>query len=150
MESLGEDACERQDESHRNFKLLPQGDRKNTQRNRGSSCSSPDWTSSMATAERSGRVSQEQRNPRLSILTVSLNFWNCEVSCSSNSDCSFGNSNEIYDKGKNIGKLIDDPTLTEIGRKYGKSGAQTALGNISTPFAVSLFRCFDNSLPKQQ
>lgn len=26
MESLGEDACERQDEGHRNFKLLPQGD----------------------------------------------------------------------------------------------------------------------------
>ncbi|MCJ1345054.1 hypothetical protein MMC31_003259 [Peltigera leucophlebia] len=39
----------------------------------------------------------------------------------------FGNSNEIYDKGKNLGKLIDDPTLAEIGKKYGKSGAQTAL-----------------------
>lgn len=52
---------------------------------------------------------------------------------SSNSEFSFGNSNEIYDKGKNIGKLIDDPTLAEIGKKYGKSGAQTALGNIPTP-----------------
>lgn len=66
--------------------------------------------------------------------------------CPSNSECSFGNSNEIYDKGKNIGKLIDDPTLIEIGKKYGKSGAQTALGNIST----SPFRRLKNSLLKQQ
>ncbi|OAP54427.1 hypothetical protein AYL99_11528 [Fonsecaea erecta] len=39
----------------------------------------------------------------------------------------FGNQNEIYDKGKNMGKLIDDPALKEIGRKYGKNGAQVAL-----------------------
>lgn len=39
----------------------------------------------------------------------------------------FGNQNEIYDSGKGIGKLIDDPVLVEIGKKYGKSGAQVAL-----------------------
>ncbi|KAI9716458.1 MAG: hypothetical protein M1812_005353 [Candelaria pacifica] len=39
----------------------------------------------------------------------------------------FGNQNEIYDSGKNMGKLIDDPTLVEIGKKYNKNGAQTAL-----------------------
>ena len=39
----------------------------------------------------------------------------------------FGNQNEIYSAGKNMGKLIDDPTLVEIGKKYGKSGAQVAL-----------------------
>ena len=39
----------------------------------------------------------------------------------------FGNQNEIYSKGQNMGKLIDDPTLVEIGQKYGKSGAQVAL-----------------------
>jgi diketogulonate reductase-like aldo/keto reductase len=39
----------------------------------------------------------------------------------------FGNQNEIYDKGKNMGKLMDDPTLVEIGKKYGKTGAQVAL-----------------------
>lgn len=39
----------------------------------------------------------------------------------------FGNSNEIYDKGKNMGKLMDDPVLVEIGKKYGKNGAQVAL-----------------------
>lgn len=27
-----------------------------------------------------------------------------------------------------MGKLIDEPTLLEIGQKYGKNGAQTALG----------------------
>lgn len=39
----------------------------------------------------------------------------------------FGNQNEIYDKGKNMGKLMDDPTLVEIGKKYNKTGAQVAL-----------------------
>jgi len=27
-----------------------------------------------------------------------------------------------------MGKLMDDPTLVEVGKKYGKTGAQTALG----------------------
>jgi len=39
----------------------------------------------------------------------------------------FGNQNEIYDSGKNISKLMDDPKLVEIGKKYNKTGAQTAL-----------------------
>lgn len=41
----------------------------------------------------------------------------------------FGNQNAIYsDKIKQqIGKLIEDPTLNEIGKKYSKSGAQVAL-----------------------
>lgn len=39
----------------------------------------------------------------------------------------FGNSNEIYSKGQQMGKLIEDPALVEIGKKYGKNGAQVAL-----------------------
>lgn len=39
----------------------------------------------------------------------------------------FGNQNEIYDAGKNMGKLMDDPVLVEIGKKHGKTGAQVAL-----------------------
>lgn len=39
----------------------------------------------------------------------------------------FGNQNEIYSKGKDMGKLMDDSVLVEIGKKYGKSGAQVAL-----------------------
>jgi len=39
----------------------------------------------------------------------------------------FGNANPIYDKGKGIGKLIDDPVLAEIGKKHNKTGAQVAL-----------------------
>ncbi|MCJ1271375.1 hypothetical protein MMC22_011275 [Lobaria immixta] len=39
----------------------------------------------------------------------------------------FGNQNEIYDSGKHLSKLIDDPTLVEIGEKYNRNGAQTAL-----------------------
>ncbi|KAI9748304.1 MAG: hypothetical protein M1815_003353 [Lichina confinis] len=37
----------------------------------------------------------------------------------------FGNQNETY--GSDLGKLIDDPVLVEIGKKYNKSGAQVAL-----------------------
>lgn len=39
----------------------------------------------------------------------------------------FGNQNEIYSSGQKLGKLIEDPTLVEIGKKYNKSGAQVAL-----------------------
>lgn len=39
----------------------------------------------------------------------------------------FGNQNEIYDAGQNMGKLIEEPTLVGIGEKYGKNGAQVAL-----------------------
>jgi len=39
----------------------------------------------------------------------------------------FGNQNEIYSSGQNMGKLMDDPVLVEIGKKYGKNGAQVAL-----------------------
>lgn len=39
----------------------------------------------------------------------------------------FGNQNEIYSSGQNIGKLIEDPTIVEIAKKYGKNGAQVAL-----------------------
>jgi len=46
---------------------------------------------------------------------------------------SFGNQNEIYDSGKNMGKLIDNRTLAEIGKKYSKTGAQVALGTPHPP-----------------
>jgi len=39
----------------------------------------------------------------------------------------FGNQNEIYDSGKNMGKLMDDPVLVDIGKKHNKTGAQVAL-----------------------
>lgn len=39
----------------------------------------------------------------------------------------FGNQNAIYSSGQNMGKLIDDPTIIEVGKKYGKNGAQVAL-----------------------
>lgn len=39
----------------------------------------------------------------------------------------FGNQNEIYSSGQNMGKLIDDPVIQEIGKKYNKNGAQVAL-----------------------
>ncbi|KAL4784340.1 NADP-dependent oxidoreductase domain-containing protein [Aspergillus varians] len=39
----------------------------------------------------------------------------------------FGNQNEIYSQDGKIGRLIEDPVLVEIGKKYGKSAAQIAL-----------------------
>lgn len=32
-----------------------------------------------------------------------------------------------YSKGQNLSKLIEDPTIVEVGKKYNKSGAQVAL-----------------------
>lgn len=42
----------------------------------------------------------------------------------------FGNQNEIYSGPKHLGKLIQNPVLCEIGKKYNKSGAQVALGRL--------------------
>ncbi|KAK1150251.1 hypothetical protein N8T08_000153 [Aspergillus melleus] len=39
----------------------------------------------------------------------------------------FGNQNALYSERDTIGKLIEDPVLVEIGKKYNKSGAQVAL-----------------------
>ena len=39
----------------------------------------------------------------------------------------FGNQNAIYSSGKEMGKLIDDPVIQEIAKKYNKNGAQVAL-----------------------
>lgn len=39
----------------------------------------------------------------------------------------FGNLNQIY-SASHLGKLIDEPVLVEIGKKYGKSGSQVCLG----------------------
>jgi alcohol dehydrogenase (NADP+) len=49
----------------------------------------------------------------------------------------FGNSNPTYNKGETQAKLIDEPTLVEIGEKHGKSGAQVALAwGIARGFSV--------------
>jgi diketogulonate reductase-like aldo/keto reductase len=40
----------------------------------------------------------------------------------------FGNQNEIYGSGgEQLGKLIEDEALVDVGRKYGKTAAQVAL-----------------------
>ncbi|KAL4993517.1 NADP-dependent oxidoreductase domain-containing protein [Aspergillus recurvatus] len=39
----------------------------------------------------------------------------------------FGNQNEVYSREGTIGRLIEDPVLVEIGKKYNKSAAQVAL-----------------------
>ncbi|KAJ5861287.1 uncharacterized protein N7529_008597 [Penicillium soppii] len=40
----------------------------------------------------------------------------------------FGNSNKIYGSREQHGLLVNDDTLVEIGKKYGKSSNQVALG----------------------
>jgi diketogulonate reductase-like aldo/keto reductase len=41
----------------------------------------------------------------------------------------FGNQNEIYGSREQHGQLVNDKTLVEIGKKYGKTSNQVALGN---------------------
>lgn len=40
----------------------------------------------------------------------------------------FGNQNEIYGSREEYGQLVNDSTLIEVGKKYGKTSAQVALG----------------------
>jgi len=45
----------------------------------------------------------------------------------------FGNQNEMYSGPNQLGKLLEEPVLNEIGKKYGKSSAQVALGKSCFP-----------------
>jgi alcohol dehydrogenase (NADP+) len=38
-----------------------------------------------------------------------------------------GNANPVYEKGRGVGKLVEEPALEEIGRAHGASAAQVAL-----------------------
>lgn len=40
----------------------------------------------------------------------------------------FGNQNEIYGGREDYGQLVNDEQLVEIGKKYGKTSNQIALG----------------------
>jgi alcohol dehydrogenase (NADP+) len=40
----------------------------------------------------------------------------------------FGNQNEIYGSREKHGQLVNDETLVKIGKKYGKTSNQVALG----------------------
>jgi alcohol dehydrogenase (NADP+) len=51
----------------------------------------------------------------------------------------FGNQNVLYGTKQEIGKLIDEPVLTEIGKKYNKTAPQVALGTCSQ-FVLTLAR----------
>lgn len=42
----------------------------------------------------------------------------------------FGNQNETYGIKGGFGKLIEEPVLVEVGKPYGKSAAQVALGKL--------------------
>jgi alcohol dehydrogenase (NADP+) len=43
----------------------------------------------------------------------------------------FGNQNALYGKKEEVGRLIDEPELAEIGKKYNKSAPQVTLGMCS-------------------
>jgi diketogulonate reductase-like aldo/keto reductase len=49
---------------------------------------------------------------------------------------SLGNQNEVYGGREKIGRLVDDESLVNIGKKYGKSGAQIALGEFGSHAAL--------------
>ena len=47
----------------------------------------------------------------------------------------FGNQNEIYGSREEHGQLVNDDRLIEIGKKYGKTSSQVALGK--SPLTLS-------------
>lgn len=50
----------------------------------------------------------------------------------------FGNQNELYSQAGHIGKLIDEPVLSEIGQKYGKNASQVALGMFTYCLSIAM------------
>lgn len=54
--------------------------------------------------------------------------WHAERGIHLTAYSPFGNQNEAYERGKGMGKLIDDPVLQEVAAQCGKSAAQVALG----------------------
>lgn len=54
----------------------------------------------------------------------------------------FGNQNEIYGSREKYGQLVNDDLLIEIGKKYGKTSNQVALGKSPLTFFVSSL-CFN-------
>ncbi|KAL9091212.1 MAG: hypothetical protein Q9159_001507 [Coniocarpon cinnabarinum] len=66
----------------------------------------------------------------------------------------FGNRNDIYSKGQQIGQLIEDPVILDIAKKHNKTGAQVTLawgiqtGNSVIPKSKTPSRIDENiSLP---
>jgi alcohol dehydrogenase (NADP+) len=52
----------------------------------------------------------------------------------------FGNQNEIYGSREDHGQLVNDKTLVEIGKKYGKTSNQVALGMCSFRLSEMIFQ----------
>jgi len=58
----------------------------------------------------------------------------------------FGNQNEIYGSREQHGQLVNDPKLVEIGKKYGKTSNQVALGKLDTVYSPIRIRADYNGL----
>jgi hypothetical protein len=80
----------------------------------------------MATTTRSRKVPQDQWYPYLTVFSVGKTPVPGDSYVLMGKR--FGNQNEVYDKGKNLGKLIEEPTIVQIAQKHEKTGAQVALG----------------------
>jgi diketogulonate reductase-like aldo/keto reductase len=52
----------------------------------------------------------------------------------------FGNQNEIYGGRDEHGQLVNDKTLVEIGKKYGKTSNQVVLGKSPTTGHLPLWK----------
>lgn len=57
----------------------------------------------------------------------------------------FGNQNEIYGGREKHGQLVNDETLVAIGKKYGKTSNQVALGKIVPSLIPSALRRYFRS-----
>ena len=53
--------------------------------------------------------------------------WNSERGIHSTAYSPFANLNPIYDKGREVEKLVENPVITKIAEKYGKTGTQIVL-----------------------
>lgn len=47
-----------------------------------------------------------------------------------------GNQNALYGGRDDVGRVVDDEVLNSIGKKYGRTGAQIALGKSKTKATI--------------
>ena len=127
MEGHGEGLQERKSARNWDLEFLESGTGASFRKSRHRSSSPSDRAPSLAAAKVFHRVPSAKGNPCPAIFSVSFLLLLVDTESILTILARFGNQNEVYSSGQNMGKLIEDPTLVEIGKKYNKNGAQVAL-----------------------
>ena len=127
MENHGEGIQERKSTRNWDLKFLESRIGASFGKSRRRSSSPPNRAPPLAAAKVFHRVPQAKGNPCPAIFSVCFLLLLVDTESILIILAELSNQNEIYSSGQNMGELIEDPTLVEIGKEYNKNGAQVAL-----------------------